>query len=143
MNITLEQASRVIAGAFEAARSRDLKPMGVMVLDSGGHPVAYSREDGAAFLRHDIARAKARGALGMGMDTRILAERAAKNPVFFGSVAVVAEGDLAFSAGGVLIRDDGGDVIGAVGVSGDQPDMDEACAIAGIEAAELGHGGQS
>ena len=106
------------------------------MLDAGARPVAFAREDGATFFRHEIAVAKATGAMGMGADTRVLAQRAAGNPVFFQSVSAAVGGQIAYSPGGVLIRRDGA-VIGAVGVSGDAADCDEACALAGLAAAGL------
>lgn len=135
--VTLAQAQAVIAGTLAEARSRSANPLAVIVLDEGGHPVASAREDGATFFRLSIATAKATGALGMGADTRILAQRSAGNPVFYQSVAVAVGGDIAFSPGGVLIHS-GGSVIGAVGVSGDTGDCDEDCALAGIAAAGIG-----
>lgn len=135
--LTLALSQQVIAGTLAEARSRGARPLAVVVLDAGGHPVAFAREDGASFYRERIAVAKARGALGMGSDTRDLAQRAAGNPVFFQSVAVAVGGDIAFSPGGVLLRDATGAVIGAVGVSGDTADCDEECARAGIGAAGL------
>lgn len=130
-------AQAIVAGALAHARQASLKPLAVVVLDAGGHPVAMAREDGATFFRADIARAKATGALGMGADTAVLAERAKGNPTFFGGVVTTVGGDLVFSPGGVLVRADGA-VIGAVGISGDTGEMDAACAIAGIAAAGLG-----
>lgn len=141
MRLTLDQAAGIIGGVRAEARARGAKPLGVIVLDAGGHPVAYERENGASLFRFDIARAKAMGALGMGADTRDLAARAAANPTFLNSVVVVTGGNLALSAGGVLIRADDL-VVGAVGVSGDTPDTDEACAIAGIAGAGLNQGVQ-
>lgn len=129
-------ASAIIAGALEHGRARGAQPLAVMVLDAGGRPVAFAREDGASLFRHDIALAKALGALGMGVDTRTLAERAKANPAFFQGVAVSVGGAIAFSPGGVLARR-GGAVIGAVGISGDTGDCDEACAFAGLRAANL------
>lgn len=141
MSLTLDTARTLVDEALKAARGRVAQPLAVIVLDSGGHPVAYAREDGASLFRFDLARAKAMGALGFGADTRELAVRAAANPTFFNSAAVATQGAVAFSAGGVLIRGQGGELLGAVGVSGDAPDVDEACAIAGVEAAGLSHGG--
>jgi len=133
-SLTLSQATTIITAALAHARSLALKPLAVVALDAGGHPVALAREDGATFFRADIARAKAYGALGMGADTAVLAERAKANPAFFGAVVSTVGGDLVFSPGGVLITRDGV-VVGAVGVSGDTGEMDAACAIAGITAA--------
>jgi len=141
MSLTLEAAQSILAGALAEARRAGAKPLGVIVLDAGGHPVAFAREDRASLFRFDIARAKAMGALGMGADTRDIAARAAGNPAFFTSVAIATGGGLALSPGGVLVRDAAGEVVGAVGVSGDAPDVDEACALAGIAAAGLHHSG--
>ena len=142
MTPTLALARNIIDAAIAQARTDKAQPLAVVVLDAGAHPVAFVREDGASLFRYDIARAKAAGALGMGADTRVIATRAAANPVFFQSVVAVTGGQLALSPGGVLIRNEAGAVIGAIGISGDTGDRDEACAIAGITAAGLTHGGQ-
>lgn len=136
-NPCLAAAQQIIAGALAEARSRSAMAMAVIVLDAGGHTVAFAREDDASLFRHDIARAKALGALGMGMDTRTLSARAAANPVFFQSLATAVGGNVAFSPGGVLIRDEAGKIIGAVGISGDLGDCDEECAFAGLRSAGL------
>lgn len=138
--ILLDQAQTIVRQALAHARAQNLKPLAVIVMDSGGHAVAFACEDGASFFRHDIARAKAIGALGMGDDTRVLAERAKANQAFFQSVTAVVGGNIAFSPGGVLVRDAADIVVGAVGISGDTGDMDEACALAGIAAAGLNGG---
>ncbi|MBZ9647896.1 heme-binding protein [Sphingobium sp. 3R8] len=140
MSLTLAQARTIIDTALDKARADGAQPLALVVLDAGAHPVATVREDGASLFRFDIAKAKATGALGMGADTRLLAVRAAANPLFFQSVVAATGGRLALSPGGVLIRDVEGTVIGAVGISGDTGDCDEACAIAGILAAGRSHG---
>ena len=137
MTLTLRTAQAIVRGALANARARSAKPLAVIVLDAGGHPVAFAREDRASLFRFDIARAKALGALGMGDDTRAIAERAKANAVFYQSVTAAVGGNIAFSPGGVLVRNAGGDVIGAVGISGDTGDCDEECAIAGLHAAGL------
>ncbi len=138
--ISLSQAQAIIEAALGNARLQLAKPLAVVVLDSGGHPIAFAREDGATFFRHEIARAKAVGALGMGDDTRVLAERANGNPAFFQSLTAIVGGNIAFSPGGVLVRDAAGAVIGAVGVSGDTGDMDEDCAVFGKNSVGLHRG---
>lgn len=140
MTITLAQARTILDAILEEARVQQAQPLAIIILDAGAHPVTFAREDGASLFRFDIAKAKAAGALGMGADTRVIATRAASNPVFFQSVVAVTGGQLALSPGGVIIRDLEGRIIGAVGTSGDTGDMDEACAIAGITAAGLTHG---
>ena len=104
------------------------------MLDPGGHLVAFAREDGTSFLRPKIAEAKAWVALGMGMGSRALVER----PEYFMTMINAASDGRALKApGGVLIRDADGELLGAVGVTGDVSDRDEACAVKGIEAAGL------
>ena len=143
MTLALAQARAIIDAALSEARAKGAQPLAIIILDAGAHPVAFAREDGASLFRFDIARAKASGALGLGADTRVIATRAAANPTFFQSVVAVTGGQLALSPGGVLIRDEQGRVIGAVGISGDTGEMDEACALAGIAAAGLFHGDPS
>lgn len=135
--LTLSQADQIIAEVFAEARRKQLAPLAAAVLDSGGHLIAFKREDGAGFLRFDIATGKAWGALGLGLGTRAIAERAAKLPAFFAALAATSQGRVLPIAGGVLILDAAGFVIGAVGVSGDLADHDEACALAGIAALGL------
>ena len=137
MQLNLDRARTMLDGALAEAGARGAKPLAVIILDAGGHPIAFARQDKASLFRFDIARAKALGALGMGADSREIAARAAGNPAFFTSVAIATGGHLALSAGGVLVRDDQGEIIGAIGISGDTPDLDEACAFAGIAAAGL------
>ncbi len=133
--LKLSDASLIIDTALAEGRARSLAPLVVAVLDAGGHLVAYKREDGAGIVRFDIAFGKAWGSLGMGFGTRELTERAAKNPAFITVLATVSSGRMVPSPGGVLILDGEGQVIGAVGISGDIGDNDELCAIAGIEKA--------
>lgn len=135
MTLTLAQAQAIVSGTLSEANARGAKPLAVIVLDAGAHPVAFGREDGASLFRFDIARAKAEGAVGMDADTAVLAERARGNPVFFQSVSAVVAGRIAFSPGGVVIRDAAGAAVGAVGVSGDTGECDAECAIAGMKAA--------
>ena len=134
---TLAQAEAVAAATLEHGRSVGAAPLTVAVLDAGGHLVVLKREDGSGIMRPQIAHAKAWSALGMGFSSREIGRRAEAQPVFFGSLAAVAEGRFAPAAGGVLLRDAGGALLGAVGVSGDVSDVDEACALAGIAAAGL------
>ena len=137
MKLNLGLANAIVDETLDEARRKNAKHVAVMVLDEGGHPIVYKREDGASLFRFDLARAKAMGALGMGVDTREITRRAQNNPTFFNTLAVAAQGNIVFSPGGVLIRDESGDIIGAIGVSGDKGDLDEECAFKGISAAGL------
>jgi uncharacterized protein GlcG (DUF336 family) len=135
--LTLAQASTILDTALKTARDKSFQPMSVAVLDAGGHLVAFKREDKSGILRFDIAFGKAWGALGMGLGSRTLFERAEKTPMFFTTLAAASGGRVVTNPGGVLIRDAGGDIVGAVGISGDTSDNDEMCAISGIAAAGL------
>jgi uncharacterized protein GlcG (DUF336 family) len=137
MSVTLAQANTIATVALKKAREGKFAPLAVVVLDAGGHIVAAQREDNSGIVRFDLAYGKAWGSLGMGFGTRELAERAAKAPAFVNALMAVSGGRAVPSPGGVLIRDGGGAVIGAVGISGDTGDNDEVCAVAGIEAAGL------
>lgn len=138
--ITLQQATTVVEAALRKGRETGCAPLAVAVLDDGGHLKAFAREDGAGIIRPQIAVGKAWGALGMGMGSRALARRVAEQPQqapFFAALNAMSDGRVVPAPGGVLIRDGAGAVIGAVGISGDASDKDEACALAGIEAAKL------
>ena len=138
--LTLSQASAILIGALARARETGCAPLAVAVLDDGGHLKAFAREDGAGILRFQIAFGKAWGALGMGVGTRALARRLADNPQqhpFFTALNAMSDGRVVPVPGGVLIRNAERTVIGAVGISGDVSDKDEACALAGIAAAGL------
>lgn len=139
-SLTLSQASAIVDASLATARDMSLAPMTVVVLDAGGHTVALKREDGSGILRVEIATGKAWGALGVGAGSRVLADRVGTGPAgeaFVTAAAIASGGRLVPVAGGVLVRGTGGVILGAVGVSGDLSDKDEACALAGIAAAGL------
>ena len=135
--LTLAQASTIVDKALEKGRELKLHPLTVVVLDAGGHLVAMKREDGSSLLRPEIAGGKAWGTLGMGFGGREFARRAQANPVFLQALMAASEGRVVPAPGGVLIRDSAGDVLGAVGISGDTSDKDETCAVHGIKSAGL------
>jgi uncharacterized protein GlcG (DUF336 family) len=137
MPLTLAQASTIVDVALKTGRDKKFAPLTVAVLDAGGHLVAFKREDKSGILRFDIAFGKAWGALGMGFGGRTLAGRAPKSQLFFNMLAAASGGRFVPVVGGILIRDEAGDVIGAVGISGDTSENDEVCGLAGIEAAGL------
>ncbi|MDT7951688.1 MAG: heme-binding protein [Acetobacteraceae bacterium] len=134
--LTLDVASKIVDAALAAGREHNFLPLTVAVLDAGGHLVAFKREDGSGILRFDIATGKAWGALGMGFGSRELFNRTQANPTFMAALSTVSGGRLVPVPSGVLILEDG-HVIGAVGISGDNSDNDETCALAGIAATGL------
>lgn len=135
--LTIDQAATIIDEALAESEKRSLAPLCVVVLDAGGHDLALKRADGAAHYRVEIARTKAAGCLGMGMGGRDLQQRANKVPGFYAALAVITSQGLLPMRGGVLVRDGSGEVVGAVGISGDTGENDEVAALAGIAAASL------
>ena len=139
-SLTLAQANQIISTALATARAAGYKAMGIAVLDEAGALKAFAREDGASMFRFEIAQAKAWGAVGMGVSSRALGQRANDNPNFFVSLAATAHGKFLPQTGAVVIQDASGQIIGAVGASGGSGDEDEAICIAGVQAAGLAHG---
>lgn len=137
VSLPLDKARQIITAALEEGRKRELGPLTVVVLDTGGHLVAMEREDGAGTLRFDVAYGKAYGALGIGIGSRTIGERNKGREAFLAAVAAASDGRAVPVAGGVLVLNEQGQAIGAVGISGDTSDEDEACALAGLAAAGL------
>jgi len=135
--ITLEQANMICLTALAKGAELALKPLTVAVLDAGGHIIALQRQDGASTLRPQIACAKAGGALGLGISSRKIGDMALERPTFIASLGPIAPHGVVPAAGGVLVVNGDGIVIGAVGITGDTSDNDELCALAGIAAAGL------
>jgi uncharacterized protein GlcG (DUF336 family) len=140
MDITLDQANKIIAVALQRCTEAGYKPMAVVVLDASGHTRSAQRQDGASMFRIDIATGKAWASIAMGAASRVLTQRAKDLPAFFGALASTGNGKFIPQTGAVLIKDAQGQVLGAAGASGGSGDEDEAICIAGIEAAGLQHG---
>lgn len=137
MTIGIERARKIISTALAKGDELGLKPLTVVVLDAGGAIVALERTDGASRMRPEIATGKANGAIALGLGSRALFKRAQEQPFFVQSMNALAGGSLVPVPGGVLVRDESGVIIGAVGITGDTSDNDEICAVAGIEAVGL------
>lgn len=135
--VSLEQARIIIAQTFKKGREMGFKPLSVVVLDAGGHVQAFEREDGAAPGRFAIAHGKAYGAVMLGMAGRAQMARAEAQAYFMSAVNGVFGGAVVPVPGGILLRDESGVVIGAVGITGDTSDNDVEAGLAGIDAAGL------
>ncbi|MCY7317723.1 MAG: heme-binding protein [Ramlibacter sp.] len=136
-SLSLAIANQIIAAALVKSKEAGYLPMGVAVVDAAGNLKAFASEDGASMFRFDIARGKAWGAVGMGVSSRVLMQRAKDNPNFFVSLAASANGKFLPQTGAVLIKNAQGQVLGAVGASGGTGDEDEAICMAGVAAAGL------
>jgi uncharacterized protein GlcG (DUF336 family) len=135
--LTLAKAQTIISAALAYAREKSLAPMAVVVLDARGVLKAFGAEEGTALRRGEIAIGKAHGALSLGVGSRTLGKRAEERPHFIAAVTHAVGGLMIPVAGGVLIRGADKSIIGAVGVTGDTSDNDEAAALAGLAAAGL------
>jgi uncharacterized protein GlcG (DUF336 family) len=136
-SLSLTRANRIISQAFAHAAKKGFKPLACIVLDTGGNVKAFQSQDGASIGRYAVAGGKARGALATGTGSRWLNDQAESRPHFLAGVCSVVEGGVVPVPGGVLAKDKNGNIIAAVGISGDTSDADEACAVAGIEAVNL------
>lgn len=137
MALTLETARQLVDEALTKSKELNLKPIAIAVLDDRGCLRAFAAQDGTSLLRGEVARGKAFGALALGLGSRSIFERAQQQPYFVDAVNTLARGAIIPVPGGVLVRDGDRKVLGAIGISGDSSDNDEACAIAAITAAGL------
>lgn len=137
MTITLKKARSIIKTALAKGREAGMKPLSVVVVDAGGHTIAFEREDGAAPGRYALAHGKAHGCIMLGLPGSAIQARADAQAYFVQAMNGLYGGDFVPVKGGVLVRDAKGNTLGAVGVTGDTSDNDALAAIAGIEAAGL------
>ena len=133
--ITLDEAKTMIEATFASAKMRKAHPLSAIVLDAGGRVKAFLKQDGSSLMRFEIAYGKAFGALAIGRSSRMVLQKAREKPLFMQSLGELADGPLFLEAGGQLIRDETGEVVGAIGVTGDVNEVDDLCAMDGIRAA--------
>lgn len=136
-NISLDAANKIVDATMRKSREMELKPMTAIVLDPGGHLVSFQREDKSGNIRYEIALGKAYACLGVGKSSRSVREQAMGRPHFSQALTEVSHGRFMPVLGGILIRDGEGNLVGALGVTGDTEENDEIAGIAGIEAAGL------
>lgn len=137
MSLTLDQALEILAAARAAARARGAKPLAYAVVAAGGHPLALQRDERAGHLRAQIALNKAWGCLALGLSSGRLSRSIEEHTNWWIGLSGTAGGRLVPSPGGVFIRSADGQVLGALGISGEASRVDEEIAVEAIEAAEL------
>lgn len=135
--LTLAQAQTILSAALAHADTAGLKPLAIAILDARGAGKAFVAQDGTSLKRGEIAHGKAHGAVALGVGTRALHKMALERPYFIEAATHAVGGALVPVPGGVLIREASGALLGAIGISGDTSDNDEAAALAGIAAAGL------
>jgi uncharacterized protein GlcG (DUF336 family) len=131
----LKESLQIIEGAFARSAELKLKPLTIVVLDAGGHVKAAQKQDGCSLMRYDIAKGKAYAALAMGRSSKLVLQKSREKPIFMDVLRKMSDEQLFLEGGGQLILDDSGEVVGAVGITGDVNEMDDECALAGIRAA--------
>jgi uncharacterized protein GlcG (DUF336 family) len=136
-SISLRRARTIIRKALEKGREAEMKPLSVIVVDTGGHIQAFEREDGASAGRFQLAYGKAYGSIMLGMAGTAQMARSEAQAYFMAAANGAYGGNLIPVPGGVLVRDAKGKLLGAVGVTGDTSDNDAIAATAGIEAVGL------
>jgi len=135
--ITLEQANRIIAAILKRGAKLDCRPLSVIVVEPGCKVKAFQKEDGSSMIRFEMAYGKAYAALALGRTSKLVRVRAEEKPVFMKYLSAASGEQIFPEGGGMQIRDKDGEVIGAVGVTGDTEDRDEELAAHGIHAAGL------
>jgi uncharacterized protein GlcG (DUF336 family) len=135
--LSLDQANTIIDATFARAKKERCRPMSAIVLDAGGRVKAFQKQDGASMLRFEVCYGKAYASLALGRPSKLVLQKANEKPLFMTSIENLADYPLFLEGGGQLIRDRDGEVVAAIGVTGDANEMDDICAIAGIHAAGL------
>jgi len=135
--IKLDQAERIIDAILGRARELNCRPMSAVVVEPGGPIKAFKKEDGSSMMRFEMAFGKAYAALALGRSSTLVRVRAEERPMFMDYLIKASDGKIFPEGGGLLIRDETGEVIGAVGVTGDVQERDEELAMYGIRAAGL------
>ena len=137
MSITLAEADAIIAAIFQRGRELKLRPLSVVVVEPGAIVKAFRKEDGSAMMRFEMAFGKAYASLALGRSSDLVRQRAEHRPMFMDYLLGASRGQIFPEGGGQLIRNARGDVIGAVGVTGDTQEQDHELATHGIHAAGL------
>jgi uncharacterized protein GlcG (DUF336 family) len=134
--LTLQKANTIIEAILKKGRDMNLRPLCVVVTDIGAKIKAAQREDGCSQARIEMALGKAVASLALGRSSAFVRERQKQGPEFVAQVQqFVGEQKMFAVGGGELIRDDAGNILGAVGVTGATEAEDEELVAYGIRAA--------
>jgi len=135
--LTLAQANRIIEAILVRGAELECRPLSVIVVEPGCKVKAFQKEDGSSMIRFEMAFGKAYAALALGRSSKLVRVRNEEKPAFMRYLIAASDDQLFPEGGGMQIRDATGEVIGAVGVTGDTEDRDEELAVHGIHAARL------
>lgn len=131
MNITLEQAEKMIAAAKAKAIEMDVK-INICIVDAGANILAFVRMNGAWLGSADISLKKAKTARFFDMNSGVIGSLSQPG----GSLYNIehSNGGLISFPGGIPVKNAEGEVIGAIGVSGSSVENDHTVAEAGAAA---------
>jgi uncharacterized protein GlcG (DUF336 family) len=132
--ITLAQSNRIIEAICVRGRELACRPLSVVIVEPGAKVKAFQKEDGSAMMRFEMAFGKAYAALALGRSSSLVRVRTEERPLFMRYLIRASDDQIFPEGGGMLIRDQDGEVIGAVGVTGDTQERDEELAAHGIRA---------
>ncbi|MBO0753123.1 MAG: heme-binding protein [Bradyrhizobiaceae bacterium] len=133
--LTLTQANLIIAAILARGAELQCRPLSVIVVEPGCKVKAFQKEDGGSMMRFEMAFGKAYAALALGRSSRLVRIRNEERPAFMRYLMAASDDQIFPEGGGMQIRDESGNVIGAVGVTGDTEERDEELAVHGIHAA--------
>ena len=133
--LALDQANRIIAAILKRGAETNCRPLSVVVVEPGCIVKAFQKEDGSSMIRFEMAFGKAYAALALGRSSRLVRIRNEEKPAFMRYLIDASDYRIFPEGGGMLIRADDGEVLGAVGVTGDTEERDEELAVHGIHAA--------
>ncbi len=136
-SISMDQALSILLNTFKHAEKMNTHALGAIVLDAGGRVKAFLKQDGASLMRFEIARGKAFASLALHRSSRMVLQKSREKPIFMDTMRELADGPIFLEAGGQLIRDEYGEIIGAIGVTGDVNEVDDICAVEGIRSSGL------
>jgi uncharacterized protein GlcG (DUF336 family) len=133
--ITLEKANSIIETIIKRGAELQCRPLSVVVVEPGCVVKAFQKEDGSSMVRFEMAFGKAYASLALGRSSKLVRIRNEEKPAFMNYLFGATDNKIFPEGGGMLIRAANGDVVGAVGVTGDTEDRDEELAAYGIRAA--------
>jgi len=135
--ITLGQANHIISAILARGRELACRPLSVIVVEPGAKVKAFQKEDDSAMMRFEMAYGKAYAALALGRSSSLVRMRTEERPLFMQYLMRASDDQIFAEGGGMLIRGEKGELLGAVGVTGDTQERDEELAAHGIRAAGL------
>jgi uncharacterized protein GlcG (DUF336 family) len=135
--LTLDAATQIAKGAFDAGRAAGVSALTVVVTDPGGHIRLALRADGVGNFGVRVAHGKCKTALGFARSSMSISQ-GFTDPTKVAGLVGVTDGDFLPFGGGVRILSEDGVVLGGAAAAGSSPENDEQFILAGLKAAGFG-----